>query len=58
MPLILDDTLINFDDDRARAALGVFADMARHMQVLLFTHHARMVELAEQIPAGAGVHRL
>jgi len=51
MPLIVDDVLIHFDDDRARAALAVLGELSQHTQVLFFTHHARLVELArEAIP--------
>lgn len=46
MPLILDDVLIQFDDERASAALAVLGEVARTTQVLFFTHHARLVELA------------
>jgi uncharacterized protein YhaN len=52
MPLVLDDVLIHFDDDRARAALSVLGDFAERYQVLFFTHHARLRELArEALPA-------
>ncbi|XYH95981.1 AAA family ATPase [Sorangium sp. So ce1128] len=52
MPLILDDLLIHFDDDRARAALGVLGELTGITQVLFFTHHARLCELArEAVPA-------
>jgi uncharacterized protein YhaN len=53
MPLIVDDVLIHFDDDRARAALAVLGELSEHTQVLFFTHHARLVQLArEAIPTG------
>lgn len=60
MPLVLDDVLIQFDDERSRAALGVIAEVATRMQVLFFTHHARMVDLARAaVPSGAfTVHEL
>lgn len=60
MPLVLDDVLIQLDDQRASAALSVLAEVARRMQVLFFTHHARLVELARHvIPAGElSVHEL
>ncbi|WP_438039417.1 AAA family ATPase [Sorangium sp. So ce128] len=52
IPLILDDILIHFDDDRARAALAVLGELAGTTQVLFFTHHARLCELArEAVPA-------
>ena len=51
MPVVLDDILVHFDDDRARAALALIGELSERMQVLFFTHHARLVELArETIP--------
>ena len=44
MPLVLDDVLVQLDDERAAAALAVLAEVAQRMQVLFFTHHARLVE--------------
>jgi uncharacterized protein YhaN len=53
MPVVLDDILVHFDDDRARAALVLIGELSERMQVLFFTHHARLVELArETVPAG------
>jgi len=48
MPLVLDDILIHFDDERARAALEVLGDIGGRTQVLFFTHHTRLVDLARQ----------
>ncbi len=45
MPLILDDLLITFDDDRAAAILPHLAELARRTQILLFTHHDHLVDL-------------
>ncbi len=45
MPLILDDLLITFDDDRTRAILPQLADLSRRTQIFLFTHHEHVVEL-------------
>jgi len=50
-PVIFDDILVNSDDARASAALQVIGDLAKHTQVLFFTHHRRLVELG--IKAGA-----
>ncbi|MFT3924955.1 MAG: AAA family ATPase [Myxococcales bacterium] len=47
LPLILDDAFVHFDDQRAEAALVVLAELCARTQVLLFTHHHRMVELAK-----------
>ena len=46
IPLIVDDILLQFDDDRSRAALRVLADLSKKTQVIFFTHHAHLVELA------------
>jgi uncharacterized protein YhaN len=46
MPLILDDILVDFDDDRAVAALKVLAELAQETQVILFSHHRHLRELA------------
>jgi uncharacterized protein YhaN len=51
LPLVLDDVLVHLDDTRARASLRVLATLARSMQVLFFTHHARLVELAREVVA-------
>lgn len=47
MPFIVDDILIKFDDERATATLGVLADLSKKMQVIFFTHHRHLVQLAE-----------
>jgi uncharacterized protein YhaN len=49
MPLIVDDILINFDDRRARATLGVLAEIARKTQVLVFTHHERVRQMGAEV---------
>lgn len=46
MPLIVDDILIHLDDDRALATLQVLAEISTEMQVLFFTHHDRIRQLA------------
>ena len=48
LPFVVDDILVNFDDDRARASLEQLTELARRTQVLFFTHHSRLVELAQQ----------
>ena len=48
MPLILDDLLITFDDERATAILPQLAALARRTQIFLFTHHDHLVELCRR----------
>lgn len=56
MPLILDDLLVNFDDGRAAHALKALARLGPNSQVLLFTHHAHLVELAQSTLGPEGFH--
>lgn len=46
MPFLADDLFINFDDERSLAGLEVLAEVARSTQILFFTHHRHLVELA------------
>ncbi|SIO46935.1 Uncharacterized protein YhaN [Singulisphaera sp. GP187] len=48
IPFIVDDILLNFDDRRALAALRALAELSRRTQVLFFTHHAHLFDLARK----------
>ncbi len=48
MPFVVDDILIKFDDDRAAATLRVLAELSGRTQVIFFTHHRHLVDLAEK----------
>jgi uncharacterized protein YhaN len=53
LPFIADDLLLNLDNKRSEAALRTLAEVAQSSQVLLFTHHAHMMELARRaVPPG------
>ena len=41
VPILLDDALVNFDDERMAAALDYLLEMSSHQQVLLFTCQRR-----------------
>ena len=58
MPFIVDDVLVDFDDQRSVAALQTLAELAGLTQVVLFTHHARLVEQAQQLTPAAHIHTL
>lgn len=49
MPIIADDILVNFDDQRARATLEVLAELSQKTQVLLLTHHDHLRQLAREV---------
>jgi uncharacterized protein YhaN len=60
IPLIVDDILLNFDDERSAAALRALAELSGRTQVVFFTHHEHLVELARSSvpPEVLFVHRL
>ena len=54
LPLVVDDVLIRFDNERAAAALEVLAELSARTQVIFFTHHRHLLTLAEAaVPPGA-----
>lgn len=60
LPFVVDDILIHFDNGRAAAALDALAELSRRTQVIFFTHHEHLLELASQrLAAGTLlIHRL
>lgn len=46
MPFVADDLFINFDDTRTAQALNALFELSKQCQVVLFTHHAHLVEIA------------
>lgn len=49
LPIVLDDLLVHFDDERTRAGLRVLDTLADSAQVLLFTHHRHVAEHAAEV---------
>ncbi|AMV34851.1 hypothetical protein VN12_22180 [Pirellula sp. SH-Sr6A] len=55
IPFIVDDILVHFDDARSAATLEQLAGLSERTQVIFFTHHEHLLELAQAtLPA----HRL
>ena len=52
IPFIVDDILIRFDEERAKATLEILAELSIKTQVLFFTHQARIQEIAIGIDGG------
>jgi uncharacterized protein YhaN len=46
LPIVIDDALANFDDQRAMHTLSVLADISQTAQVLFFTCHTHMIDIA------------
>jgi uncharacterized protein YhaN len=58
LPFIVDDVLVQFDNDRTAAGLRVLANVGVDTQIVLFTHHRRVREVAEAISGQVIVHDL
>ena len=46
LPFVADDLFINFDDERAAAGFRVLGQLGTATQVLFFTHHEHLVDIA------------
>ncbi len=44
LPLAMDDVLVNFDDERAEAALDMLIDLAQEIQVIFLTCHQSTIQ--------------
>ncbi len=53
LPMVLDDVLVNFDEERTSGALEALQAFAEKTQVLLFTCHARLVARVREVIPGA-----
>lgn len=49
LPIVIDDVLVNFDPERARNTLAALVDISGTAQVLFFTCHPHIVELARNV---------
>jgi len=48
LPFIVDDILVQFDDARSAAALRVLADLSDRTQIIFFTHHEHLIDVARR----------
>ncbi len=48
LPFLADDLFINYDDARAGAGFKVLAELAKSTQVLFFTHHRHLIDIARE----------
>ncbi len=49
LPIVMDDVLANFDDDRSRRTLRALDEVSREAQVLFLTCHPHVVELGREV---------
>ena len=55
LPFVADDLFINFDPERSAAGFEVLGQLAEQTQVLFFTHHPHLVDVARET-LGDDVH--
>ena len=55
IPVLADDILVNFDDQRRRGAAAALVDLARRRQVIIFTCHAEVVRLMQESSSDVNV---
>ena len=48
LPFVADDLFINFDDERAAAGFALLGELSQTTQVLFFTHHQHLVDIARK----------
>jgi uncharacterized protein YhaN len=58
VPFIADDIMETFDDFRAEEAFRLFAEMANVGQVIYFTHHRHLCDIAQQACPNVRLHQL
>ncbi|MBB3589441.1 hypothetical protein E2E30_19385 (plasmid) [Sphingomonas sp. AAP5] len=54
LPIVCDDLLITADDGRAGALLRVLAAASAHSQVIVFSHHAHLIDVARNAVGSDG----
>jgi len=60
LPFVADDLLVNFDDARAAAGFQALRELSRTVQVIVFTHHRHLADVARDALGenGWSLHRL
>lgn len=48
LPFVADDLFINFDNDRAGAGFAVLGELSKKTQVIFFTHHFHLLDIARK----------
>jgi uncharacterized protein YhaN len=55
LPFLADDLFSTYDDERSAAGFRVLSKLAEQTQVLFFTHHEHLADLARDVLAPARV---
>lgn len=58
LPILADDILVHFDDERSVQAAKALVELSTHRQVILFTCHQSLVELMQTVDPDLNLVRL
>jgi uncharacterized protein YhaN len=58
LPIVLDDVLVNFDEERSAAVIADLCETAAKRQVLVFTCHSQLVTMIERLAEAPTIVRL
>ncbi|MEJ2365415.1 MAG: hypothetical protein P8017_12195, partial [Deltaproteobacteria bacterium] len=58
LPVVMDDILVNFDPQRARASINTIMELADRNQILFFTCHPETVAMIKELDQNIPVWRL
>lgn len=59
LPFIGDDIMETFDDHRSESAMHQLSELAKHGQVLYFTHHQHLCDIAKKVCGdGVAIHEI
>lgn len=58
LPILADDILVNFDEERRRSAAEALLELSQHRQVIFFTCHREILELMEGLAPHVNTVRL
>lgn len=56
LPMVLDDVLMTSSDGRAGCVLQALADFSKGSQVIVFTHHQHLLEVAQRLVPSTVLH--
>ncbi len=51
IPIVLDDVLPSFDNERAAATMQLLAEIGQQMQIIFLTHHKHVVDMTDVLVA-------
>ncbi len=49
LPIVMDDVLANFDDERSRHTLRALGEVSKKVQVILFTCHPHLIDIGREV---------